>query len=230
MKQTFRNHLLKALIYTLAIVGSVNHASYAQVVPAPQQVSPLNGSPGNPGAVSNSFIIKWDTVPNAAYYEWVISDNHLCFKGCAGDTRQQTTLNTSAISYNFPPNKWYYWIVRAILNNGDTTASSPISSFRTESSGADDLPYITISLDATNDKVGIGIEWAIQPDVKELTYDVVSEAGQKIITDGTITLKKDPAIRQEWFPISVALLQAGTYYFVFTTEFKKQIVKKVVII
>lgn len=229
MEPILKNIFLKKLVCFIYVTACMSFVSFGQVAPAPQQLSPPNGSAGNSGAVSNSFIIRWDTVPNAAFYQYVISDNHLCFKGCAGDTREGTIGNTSAISYNFPPNRWYYWIVRAILTTGDTTASSGIWSFRTESSDKE-APYITVSLDAPSDKVSIGIEWTIQPDVKKLTYEVLNEAGQKIITNEIIILKQDLAIRQEWFPISVASLQAGTYYFIFTTEFKKQIKKKVVII
>lgn len=213
------------LLLTISILFSF--LSFSQS--PPQQLSPANGSNGVSGAVSNSFIIKWDTVSNAAYYQYVISNNHLCFNGCAGDTREGTTTNTSAILYNFPPNTWYYWIVRAVLTTGDTTASSGIWSFKTENSG-EESSYISINQDPGSDKITVGIEWVVDPSVRELNYDIINEKGQQILMEQNIKLTKDPAIRQEWFPISSVAFQSGTYYFIFRTDFKKEIIKKVIIV
>jgi len=219
----------KKVLRIITVIMQIASVSAIAQPSAPLQISPTNGSNGVSGTASNSFIIQWDTVPNAAYYEWVISNSHLCFKGCAGDTRDGTTVNTSAVSFNFPPNSWYYWIVRAILTTGDTTGSSPIFSFRTVSS-ENENPYITLSVDAASDKINIGVEWVIEPQVKELTYDLYTEAGQKIISAEKIKLKQDQAIRQEWYPITSISLQPGNYVFVFTRDINnQQITKKITV-
>jgi len=79
------------------------------------------GGNGYNGSTPRSFIIQWDSVANTLYYEYVVSDNSLCFAGCTGDTRHDLVANNYGVESNLTLNKWYYWIVRAILKNGDTT-------------------------------------------------------------------------------------------------------------
>lgn len=221
---------MKILFFVIGINFGCTNLCFSQNLPAPMQLEPSNGSNGIAGSYSNSYLIKWDSVPNATYYEFVASDNHLCFNGCPGDTRTGKPGNTSAIIYNLPSNKWYYWIVRAYLNNGDTTNSSGIWSFRTVTSGNEN-PYITVSIDPLTDKINIGVEWVVEPDVQKIAYSVYTELGQEVIAEGKITLIRNEFIRQEWFPISSVALNPGTYLFKFTKDKNnQQIIIKVVVV
>ena len=77
----------------------------AQTAQAQQHVSPRNGAKGVPGPFIHSFVIEWEAVPGAIGYEYVLSDNPLCFAGCPGDTRQERVTNTFAVEYKAVPGK-----------------------------------------------------------------------------------------------------------------------------
>ena len=65
-----------------------------------EPLAPPNGGDGIPGPFDKSFSIHWAPYPNAQAYEYVMSDNPLCFAGCPGDTRQRVLADTFATEYN----------------------------------------------------------------------------------------------------------------------------------
>lgn len=98
-------------------------------VHAQTHLEPENGGDGLPGIVTGSFTIKWATVDSFSIYEYIMSDNPLCFTGCPGDTRQKKTISNSVTEFNLQEDVWYYWITRVYYLDGDTSYWSGISSF-----------------------------------------------------------------------------------------------------
>ncbi len=80
---------------------------------AQEHAQPENMGLGIPGPQLRSFVIAWHPVPGAVAYEYVLSDNFLCFAGCVGDTREAVVSDTFALERELLPDKQYYWITRA---------------------------------------------------------------------------------------------------------------------
>lgn len=138
---------------------------------------PDHGGTGVSGSIPGSYLIGWSHFEGAVAYEYVVSDNPLCFVGCAGDTRNSVISDSLALEYDLTPQKWYYWITRIYFANGDTSHWSPISSFFTES--PDDLPKLITP--AQNPVVGneikLLIDWARNPEAQTMRINVYDQFG-----------------------------------------------------
>lgn len=191
----------------------------------PKLLLPENGGKGIPAFEARSFVIIWDTVGSASYYEYVISDNPNCFKGCSGDTRNETTPSTSATEYAMQINKWYYWIVRVFYTNGDTSNWSGIWSFFTEPSADNEVPFILAFPNPARSNVNLRIQWTQEPDITTLSVDLFSLDGRIISRNQKIVLQKNIFQRDEIFPLPTTNLSPGIYLAVIRED---NITKKVV--
>lgn len=145
---------------------------------------PAHGGEGVPGTVPFSYALGWSKVPGALGYEYVISDNPLCFAGCTGDTRQQYVRDTAVVEFNFQPEKWYYWITRIHEGEQDTSEWSLISSFFTRP--ANDAPGI---VNVAPNPVGpeglhVRLDWAQNPLATAIDFSLRDLQG-RILVDWT---------------------------------------------
>lgn len=183
---------------------------------AQQHLSPQNGGDGIPGSITSSFSITWASVDSVATYEYIVSDNPLCFSGCPGDTRQKKTPDTTATEYNMQEGKWYYWITRIHYTNGDTSYWSGISSFLAKTPPATEPDeIIKISPNpCPNKEVVLKIDWATNPDAREITASIYSLMGIKLKEE---TIEKAGGRYQD-YPVSFPSLNKGTYIVVFVVD------------
>ena len=103
MRRIKSKGIIRLLLYVIILHSLVFAVTLnAQNGNPPMQLQPADGSLGLPGIVSGSWIMSWSSVPGVAYYQWVNSNNHLCFYGCAGDTRTENTSDTNGVVYYIP--------------------------------------------------------------------------------------------------------------------------------
>jgi hypothetical protein len=179
-------------------------------------LEPANGANGIPGPITNSFIIKWASFDSILYYEYIMSDNPLCFEGCPGDTRQNTTPDTTTTEYNLQEGKIYYWITRMHYVNGDTSFWSVIpSSFIANWTEEEKDEIIKISPNpCLNKKVVLKVDWGVNPDAKEITISLYSVLG---IKKRESVIEKNNTRYQD-YEFSVPTLAQGTYFAVFILD------------
>lgn len=207
---------MRVAIFFLLVVIS------ADAFTQPIQYLPKNGEDGYHGSTPRSFIIQWDSLPGAAYYEYVITDNSLCFFGCSGDTRMDKVPATYAVEKNFVLDKWYYWIVRAYMKNGDTSFFSPIHSFYTRPRPEDSRMYFTLYPNlVSNGTMDLTAVWNIDPDITKFQYKVYNLYGDVLITSSEYTIRKSELEETERFPILLYSLSAGIYFIEISTNISK---------
>ena len=200
----------KILTLLLLLVGIT--PAFAQ-----QHLEPANGGDGIPGSITSSFVIKWASVDSAVKYEYIVSDNPLCFSGCPGDTRQRFSgTDTTATEYNMQEGKWYYWITRVYYQNGDTSYWSGISSFLAKTPPQPEPDeIIKISPNpCPNKEVVLKIDWATNPSANEITASIYSLMGIKLKEE---TIEKAGGRYQDYL-VSFPSLNKGTYIVVFVVD------------
>ena len=205
-----------------SLITLLSFKTNAQNLNPPVQLQPPDGGLGLASPVSGAWIMTWSSVPDAAYYQWVNSNNHLCFYGCAGDTRTENTPDTNGVVYYIPNQEWRYWIVRAILTNGDTTGSSPIHSFRAMKSGAEEIPLFTLSPNPTHQFISLSAEWYINPKVNKLNISIYKIDGTVIIENRSLRLNKNIYIRKEQHQLDTPALNPGIYLVKITEDYTYQ--------
>jgi len=180
---------------------------------AQQHLEPVNGADGSPGSITGSFTIKWASVDSVSNYEYIVSDNPLCFNGCPGDTRQRFSGDTTATEYNMQEGKWYYWITRIYYLNGDTSYWSGISSFLAKTPPQPDPDeIIKVSPNpCPNKEVVLKIDWATNPDAREITVIIHSLLGFRL---AEVVVEKS-GNRYQDYPLSLPSNAKGTYIAVF---------------
>ncbi len=214
-----RNDMLKPLLILILLIQTISSA-YAQV--SPTQRIPGNGENGWYGSTPRSFIVQWDTLADVDYYEYVISDNSLCFAGCSGDTRHGTLTNNFAVERNLMLNKWYYWIIRAVMKNEDTTFYSPIHSFYTLARPEDSQQYFTLGPNTiTNASMDIRVAWPIDPQINSFNYNIFNSFGELLKTSGDIFPEKNELKQTEIFPVGLIGFQPGLYFIEVNTNISK---------
>jgi len=186
-------------------------------VVAQVHLEPANGANGIPGPVTASFIMKWASFDSVLYYEYIVSDNPLCFEGCPGDTRQNTTPDTVATEYNFQEGKIYYWITRMYYLNGDTSSWSTIpSSFLAKTpdeSNPDEIVNI-LPNPCAKENITFKIDWYINPKAREMNISIYSVFGFKI---SEYNIEKKNTRYQE-YKLNVASFSKGSYVAIFILD------------
>lgn len=176
---------------------------------AQTHLAPQSGSDGVPGSVANSFVIKWAEDAGAIDYEYVMSNNRLCFETCPGDTRQQKTGgDTSAIEYDLIADRWYYWITRVIFENGEVSDWSPISNFYTKTP-ENQIKIATIAPNPIHDKIlRLNIDWAVDINARNLNIQLLNLNGQYIGESFQIEKQLD---RFQNISVPISFASSGTY-------------------
>jgi hypothetical protein len=195
--------------YILLLTLGITNICFAQ-----EHLEPANGGDGLPGPITSSFIIKWASVDSASNYEYIMSDNPLCFAGCPGDTRQRSTGDTTATEYNLQEGKWYYWITRIYYLNGDTSYWTNISSFLAKTPPQlepDEIVKVSPN-PGLNKIVVLKIDWATIPGAREITVVIQSLLGFQI---AEVVVEKS-GIRYQDYSLNLPSNARGTYIASFT--------------
>jgi hypothetical protein len=182
---------------------------------AQEHLSPKNGSLGIPGPFIGSFEIKWASVEGAISYEYVLSDNPLCFAGCPGDTRQEIVPDTSAFEFNLQEDKWYYWITRIIFSNNTFSPWVGISSFFAKTpEGKGELVQINPN-PVTDGQINLSVDWALNPGANQFQVYLLNSLG--VIIRNKI-FAKSQGIRNEDFTIDVTKLSPGIWTIIINVD------------
>lgn len=194
--------ILKIYMGILIIVGG-------QLM-AQTHLAPQTGGDGIPGTVANSFIIKWAHEPGVADYEYVMSNNRMCFETCPGDTRQHKTGgDTTATEMNLIADRWYYWITRVIYKNGEVSDWTAISNFYTKTPVGGGKIAI-IAPNPVKDKVlKISIDWVVNINARSLTMYILDMNGHEIAPPFQIN-KEVGRFQKE--SLSLYFLPTGSYF------------------
>lgn len=145
-----------------------------------QQRYPANDSAGIAGTVPNSYLIAWTPVPGAIGYDYVVSDNPLCFSGCAGDTREAFVRDTAAVEYDLQINHRYYWIIRTYFASGDTSGWSLIYSFTTGETSFERQMVVPVPNPIQNQEIRLRFDWAQNPKASDIYLRLIDPQGQEL--------------------------------------------------
>lgn len=172
---------------------------YCVVAFAQEHAFPVDKGLGEPGPKARSFVIGWHPVPGVAGYEYVLTDNFLCFAGCAGDTRNEIIQDTFTIEYELLIDRQYYWVTRVHFENGETGPWSLISEF-----WAWTPPVEPILQVAPNPVVGpfqVRLDWGANPDADLLSVTILNTEGRIMSSPREIRtnslLRKDTQIWED---------------------------------
>jgi len=187
----------------LYILGCMDAEAQAHAYPDEQEK-------GISGPELHSFVLGWLPDPAAIGYEYVLSDNRLCFAGCSGDTRQAYTSDTFAIEYGLTVGRPYFWITRIHFANGDTSEWSSISSFQAENDSLRPLISI-VPQPASTEKIDLWIDWAAFKDLGEVTLTLFDMGGRQIGTAQTF-LGSLSARRIQEVSLTQSGLRPGRYF------------------
>ena len=171
---------------------------------------PKEGEKGISGPVPRSFVVGWQHFEGAVNYQYVVSDNPLCFSGCAGDTREGFVADSFVVEFNLEPNRWYYWITRIHFANGDSSAWTLISSFFTE--GPEDQARILAVAPnpVAGDQIKLRVDWGLNPDAQKIQLKLFNQQGH-LVRDELIA-KESFVLRFEEVQLPIDDLPSGIYH------------------
>lgn len=191
-------------------------APLAGVLQAQSNVWPQNGADGISWRYDNSFVISWAPVKNAVAYEYVLTDNPLCYRGCSGDTRYAQVKDTFAISFEMQRNKWYYWVTRVITET-DTSDWSEISAFFSKvPEGGQRLFQLYPNPVSTGEPWNLSIDWFGNNRARKIQITLYDLQG--IVRFDKTYSKLSSAVRFENFTIDLANLTPGIYMSMCTVD------------
>lgn len=171
-----------------------------------KHLAPEDGANGIPWAYDRSFVISWKKGQNDDRYQYLITDNPLCYYGCSGDTRTGVVSDTFAISFNSKKEKWYYWITRTI-SKGDTSRWSGRSSFyANEIERGADLVKIWPNPLPRDRSLQFEADWNVNQRVQKVRVEVFDMQGRKIL-DKWMT--RQPGVRFQYFEMNNSELSGG---------------------
>ncbi|MEZ4829551.1 MAG: T9SS type A sorting domain-containing protein [Bacteroidia bacterium] len=193
--------LIRFLLPLVLFFSARNH-------PELNPIAFLNEGVKCPGAFPYSYVLGWGGVEGAIAYQYVVSDNPLCFSGCSGDTREGFTADTLLVSFNMEPDQWYYWITRIIFAAGDTSEWSLISSFFTETPEKTARLLSVAGNPVSGKEIILRFDWAINPEASLTEYQLYDTWGN-LMAEGQFL--RSAAIRFEEKTLLVPHLPAGLY-------------------
>ncbi|MDP5170915.1 MAG: T9SS type A sorting domain-containing protein [Bacteroidia bacterium] len=192
-----------SVIFTLALLLSFGFTQ------AQQHASPTNMALGVPGPAARSFVIAWHPAPGAVAYEYILTDNFLCFAGCAGDTRQRMSTDTTAIEYELLIDKQYYWVTRVHFANGEIGPWSLISEFWSYT--PDLMPILQVAPNPVEEDFRVLLDWGANEDVDFLRVRMISLDGQLVY--GPVMIRPETAFsRMETLVWEEVDLPPGQYF------------------
>lgn len=175
---------------------------------AQEHAFPVDGGLGEPGPNARSFIVGWHQVPGAVGYEYVMTDNFLCFSGCAGDTREAIVQDTFTIEYELLSDKQYYWVTRVHFENGETGPWSLISEFWSWTPPVE--PILLIAPNPVVGEMSVNLDWGANPDADLLEVTILNLEGKIVIP--VQELRPASIIRKEQLVLEEISLPPGFYF------------------
>ncbi|MEO0899093.1 MAG: hypothetical protein AAFY71_21960 [Bacteroidota bacterium] len=143
---------------------------------------PKDQEAGIPGPERRSFVFGWEKIEGAIGYEYVLSDNRLCFAGCSGDTRQKIVEDTFAVEEGLIEGIPYFWITRIHFANGDTSAWSFITSFQANTPEVGSILTLTPN-PSVNGDIDFELDWAAINDLAEIRISVWNTKGEQVLAE-----------------------------------------------
>lgn len=169
------------------------------VVHGQEHAFPVDKGLGEPGPKARSFVIGWHPVPGAVGYEYVLTDNFLCFAGCAGDTRNEIVQDTFTIEYELLIDKQYYWVTRVHFENGEAGPWTLISEFWAWTPPVE--PIVQVAPNPVIGPFRVQLDWGANPDADILIVTILNTEGRIMSVPREIRpsslLRKDVQIWEE---------------------------------
>ncbi|MEZ4688052.1 MAG: hypothetical protein R3B47_18930 [Bacteroidia bacterium] len=147
-----------------------------------QHFGPIAGQPGTPGTVPGSFVIDWEEVADAIAYEYVLTNNELCFLDCPGDTRNEVVSHSEAVEYALQDSTYYFWITRILYENGDTSDWTLPSYFFAVA--PDFSEPVLIAASTAPNTLRIRLDWAALQGAESLSFEIFDSQGRKVQQSG----------------------------------------------
>ncbi len=181
-----------------------------------EHVAPKNGGDGIPGEITGSFKLIWASVSAADNYEYILSDNPLCFVGCPGDTRQRQVGDTIATEYNLQEDRWYYWITRYYTDDSIISSWTTITSFLAKTPELSERIIQVSPNPIENNTLRILIDWAVNPSGREIQIEVYNLSGQHILRSKAV--KTNGNTRFQTIELDLGVGKKGLYLAIFTVD------------
>lgn len=174
-----------------------------------EHLGPIDGRPGTPGTVPGSFLIDWVEIPDAIAYEYVLTNNELCFANCPGDTRQAIVKNSESIEYDLQDSTFYFWITRIIYGVGDTSAwTLPSYFFAT----APDLSRpVLVASSAESGAIRLRLDWSALASAESVSMEVLDFQGKRVAGSDERIRRQGVGRRFIFETIRLPNLPAGNY-------------------
>lgn len=174
---------------------------------AQEHAFPIHQGLGVPGPEPRSFLIGWYALPGAVAYEYILTDNFLCFSGCAGDTREGLVYDTVVIEYELLRDKQYYWITRAVFDNGERGPWSLISEFWSWTPPLE--PLLQPAPHPVQGPLRLQVDWGANPEADLLELSIFSLDGSSMMVNQEI--RPSSLSRKEELVLQEPFLPAGMY-------------------
>jgi hypothetical protein len=176
---------------------------------AQEHLGPIDGRPGTPGTVPGSFLINWEDIPDAIGYEYVLTNNELCFANCPGDTRMAVVQSSEAIEYDLMDSTFYFWITRIIYGEGDTSAWTLPSYFLAT---APDLSRPVIVTSSTEPgTLRVRLDWSALAAVESVWFEVLDFQGKTVAINKEKIRRQGVGRRFTFETMQAPSVQAGNY-------------------
>lgn len=192
-----------AISFTLLFLAT--NLGYSQ-----EHLLPISGNRGIPGTVTGSFIFEWENIPDALAYEYVITNNELCFAGCPGDTRQAITNNTQAVEYALLDSTFYFWITRIIYEVGDTSEWT-LPSFFLAIAPDQSVPIAIAEPTRNEENLRIRFDWGALSETDFLTLEILDMYGRRVKLFPDVFRRQGVAQRFIFQELAIGEVGGGIY-------------------
>jgi len=169
----------------------------------------------------DSYIISWPKQEGVKQYDYIVTDNSLCFRGCAGDTKEGIVNDTSLLVAPNYPGRNYFWRISPVKSETDTNRYwSEIKVFNTLSS-SDSKPtdWITISPNpSSSNLLKLTLDWLVVQN--EATYDclIYDSKGNVVSRYENFSPKNRDDLRFSSHDFDLHGLKTGHYFLLLSSK------------
>ena len=178
------------------------------------------------GIYRNSYKLSWAKQSNVIGYEYIVTDNPLCFAGCIGDTKQAITEDTSIIIFPNNENIPYFWKIRPVYSENDTLKEwLRINTFSTTypkeiSTNASITIYPN---PAVHEKLFLKIDWSLLENTQLLPLTIYTLLGVPIYANNTLVSRNNTLTKFTEYEIDIRTLPPQNYIIEFIDVQKNKI-------
>ena len=174
-------------------------------------LAPLRGDNGIPGTIPGSYIIKWAAVPGAVAYEYVLTNNELCFANCPGDTRQSLVTATEAVEFDLQDSTFYFWITRVVFGTGDTSDWTLPSYFLATAPDLSRPLAVSVPKEDRSQSLEIRLDWSSLAEAERVDLEVFTLNGKRIYRHPTSLRRQGVSQRFARYSLPFAPASPGFY-------------------